>query len=247
MKDATAIEQAVDDGLGEVGVVEDSAPSIERLVGGDDDGLVAEVSVVDDVEEDIGGVGTVGEVAELIDGEDGGTSVGGEGLAELAELAGLGEVINEGDGGSEESIEAVLDGAVGDGDGEVGLATAGFAGEDEGAAVGDEVGGEVGAEHGESEGGLEGEVEVVDGLEEGEVGGAGEALDAGLLTVSDLLGEEEGEEVAEGPLLLLGAGGEVAVDARSVGEVESLAERLDVKLGRFHKILREERIGGYPR
>jgi hypothetical protein len=105
-------------------------------------------------------------------------------------------------GGGEAGLEAVLDGPVGDGDGESGLSGAGGAGEDEAAALGDEFGPEEGAEELEAHGGLEGEVEVLDGAEEGELGLADGALDAGLGPVGDLLGHEEGEVVAVAHLLL---------------------------------------------
>ena len=73
-------------------------------------------------------------------------------------------------GGDEEGVEAVLDGAVGDGDRQVGLAAAGLAAEDQAAALGDEVGREGGAEQLQAQRRLVGEVEVVDGLEEREAG-----------------------------------------------------------------------------
>ena len=40
-----------------------------RLVGGEDHRALAQVAVVDDVEEHVGGVGAVGEVADLVDDE----------------------------------------------------------------------------------------------------------------------------------------------------------------------------------
>ena len=51
------------------------------------------------------------------------------------------------------------------------------------------------AEPGEAHAGLAGEIEVVDGLEEGEVGALHPALDARLGAVGNLLGHEQGQEV----------------------------------------------------
>jgi hypothetical protein len=75
------------------------------------------------------------------------------------------------------------------------------------------------------------EVEVVDGLEEGEAGSPGDLLESRLLAVRDLLREEHAQELLVGPLLLLGAGAEVAPHAASVGEVEPLEQRVDGDLG----------------
>jgi len=229
IEEAAAFEDAVDDGGGEVIVVEDGAPEGGVLVGGEEHGASGEMAVVDDVEEHVSSVGAVGEVADFIDDEDSGVGVAGEGLCEAARAEGGGEVIDELGGGDEEGIEAILDGAVGDGDGEVGFASTGLADEEKGAAVGDEVGGEHGADEGEAERGLEGEVEVVDGLEEGEAGAASESLDTGLLAMSDLLGDEGGKEVAVRPGLGLGLIDEGGVDTASIGEVEAFEEGVEVE------------------
>jgi hypothetical protein len=71
----------------------------------------------------------------------------------------------------------------------------------------------------EPQGALEGEVELVNGLEEGEPGPPGEPLDAGLLPVGHLLGNQDGEEVAVRPAFGLGSLDEGAVDAAGVGQV----------------------------
>ena len=63
--DAAALEDPVEDGFGEVGVVQDAPPELERLVGGEDHGAPAAVALVDDMEENVGGVGSVGEVADF--------------------------------------------------------------------------------------------------------------------------------------------------------------------------------------
>jgi hypothetical protein len=89
-------EGSVDDGLGEVTVVEDIAPLGERrLVGGEDHGLALEGTFVDDVEEDVGGVVAVGEVTDLVDDEHMWLDEAGEGLSKLARSAGDGEDLDE--------------------------------------------------------------------------------------------------------------------------------------------------------
>jgi hypothetical protein len=55
---------AVDDGFGEIVIVEDIAPAFGRLVGGEDHRAASDVAVVDDVVEDVGGVVAVAEVSD---------------------------------------------------------------------------------------------------------------------------------------------------------------------------------------
>jgi hypothetical protein len=62
----------------------------------------------------------------LIDDQDGRMCVGLQRLRELPVPEGSGEIIDEGCGRREEGIKAVLDGAVRDGDRQVGLPAAGF-------------------------------------------------------------------------------------------------------------------------
>src|SRR5205823_4684048 len=77
-------EDAIEDGLGEVLVVEDAAPGLQRLVRGEEHGALPTVAIVDHVEQDVGGVGAVGEVADLVDDEDVGMGVGRQGISESA-------------------------------------------------------------------------------------------------------------------------------------------------------------------
>src|SRR5687767_3608374 len=102
---AATFEDPVEDRLSEVLVVEDTAPRVERLVGGEDHGPLAAVPVVDDVEEHVGRVGAVGEVADLVHDEQGGMRVRKECLGEAAAAAGSGEVVDQLGGGGEEGIE----------------------------------------------------------------------------------------------------------------------------------------------
>jgi hypothetical protein len=233
-EDPAAFEDAVDDGRRQVGVVEHAAPALEGLVGREDHRATAQVAVVDDVEEHVGRVASVGEVADLVDHEHGGMGVGREGLHEASLATGAREIVDERGGGGEERLEAVLDGAVREGDGEVRLAAARLAGEDQATALGDEVGRERGAEQREPQRRLVREVELLDGLEEGEAGAAREPLHPGLLAMGHFLGHEHSEEVAVGPLLLLRLLGERGVDARRVGEVQAAEEAVERDVGGVH-------------
>ncbi len=50
--------------------MEDGAPAFGSLVGGEDHGAPSDVALVDDVEEDVGGVIAVGEITDFVDDED---------------------------------------------------------------------------------------------------------------------------------------------------------------------------------
>jgi hypothetical protein len=62
-EEPTTLEDAVDDGLGKILVMEHAAPGAESLVRGEDHGALAAVSIVDDVEEHVCGVGAIGETS----------------------------------------------------------------------------------------------------------------------------------------------------------------------------------------
>ena len=87
----------------------------------------------------------------------------------------------------------------------MGFPAARFARQDQRAALGDEIGGERGAEHLEAQGRLIGEIEIVDRLQKGKVRPARQPGEPRLLAMGDLLGGQQGEEVAIGPRLPLGA------------------------------------------
>ena len=73
--------------------------------------------------------------------------VGFEGLVDGTESGGVGEFADEHIGLGETGLEAVLDGAVGDGDGEVRLPGPGRPREDDVPAFAEELGSEVASEH----------------------------------------------------------------------------------------------------
>ena len=142
------LQHAVEDGLGEIGVVEDPAPGAQRLVSREDHGALMQVALVDDVEEDVSRIRPIAEIADLVDHEDVGMGVGREDVAEPALARGRGELVNEGGRRGEPRLEAILDSAVGDGDGEMGLAGAARPAGDETAALSHELGAEDAAAQG---------------------------------------------------------------------------------------------------
>ncbi len=103
--------------------MQDTAPLAEGLVGREDHRAPTQVTAVDDVVEHVGSVGAVGEVVHLVDHEHVRVGVGEQGLVQAPLLARGVEGFDQLGGRGEERFEAVLDGAVGDRDREMGLAT----------------------------------------------------------------------------------------------------------------------------
>lgn len=67
LQQATSLEHAVDDGGGEVIVVQDLAPAVGVLVRGEDHRAQCLMALRDDVIEDVRGIVAVGQVADLVD------------------------------------------------------------------------------------------------------------------------------------------------------------------------------------
>ena len=82
LEDSPAVQDAVNDRVGEVIVVQHRTPTSRVLVGGEDHRASLDVTLVDDVEEDVRGVVPVGQVADLVDDEDVRTHVHRERLAQ---------------------------------------------------------------------------------------------------------------------------------------------------------------------
>jgi hypothetical protein len=121
------------------------------------------------MEEHVGSVWSVGQIADFVDHQHVRVRVGCQRLLEMSPLAGVGEILDQFRRGGEQRLEAVLDGAVPDSHRQMGLPSTGLPVPDQRPPLGDEVQFEIGAHHGFPECGLQSEVELVDGLEEGEV------------------------------------------------------------------------------
>jgi hypothetical protein len=230
------LEDAVDDRGREVVVVQDVAPGVRLLVRREDHRSPSQMAFVHDVEEHVRGVESVREVAHLVDQQDAGSRVRGERFAHPTLAARPRQIVDERRERDEEGVGAVLDRPIADRDCEVRLPAPGLSGQDEAASFRDEVRSEKRAQELETKRRLMREVEVVDRLQEGEVSLPREPLETSFLTMSDLLREKHREEVAEGPLFLLGSSDEIAPDPPRVGEVEALQNPLDVDLGEVHLV-----------
>jgi len=226
-QESPALEDSIHDGLGEIVVMKDGTPALRMLVRGEDHRALLDVTLVDNVEQDVGRVIAVGQVADLIDEEHVRLEVVGKRLAQPPLLGRRREVLDELGAVHEQRLEAVLERAIGDGDAEMGLAATRLALKDHRVPLGHEVGRQQGADRGEPQGRLVGEVELLDRTQEWELCRAGAAHEAGAPTVCDLLGEEREEELLVGPLLALGALREVAPHAPRVREMKPLEKGVE--------------------
>jgi hypothetical protein len=77
--------------------------------------------------------------------------------------------------------------------------------------------------------GLQGEVEIIDGLEEGEVGIADGSLDTSLLSMSDLLADQHGKEITTGPGLGLGSLNQRLPASSGIRKVQALEHQREVQ------------------
>ena len=179
--DQTAsFQDTIEDSGRHIVVVEYLAPLPQGFIGGKDHGSLSQVPVIDHMEQDVGGIGSIGQVAELVDHQYMRVGVGYKRLLETSFLAGIGEILDEFGCGCEQSFEAILDRSIPDGNRQMGLTEACLAEKDQRPALEDEVRSQVGAEKRQTESRLPCEVELVDGLEEGEVRTPNATLETGL-------------------------------------------------------------------
>src|SRR5213080_4824387 len=101
----------------------------------------------------------------LVDDQHVGVRVGGERLLQPSLLAGVGEIFDQFRRRGKKRLEAVLDGTIADGHGQMRLPA-----EDEGASLADQLGSQIRAEQRQAQRGLEREIELLHGLEERKVG-----------------------------------------------------------------------------
>lgn len=232
----TPREDTIDDRVGEVGIVEYILPKFKVLVGGDDHRSLFEVSLVDDLEEDVGGVSRVAEVPEFVDDEHVGLDVVCERLSQATAFRCVGEVVDDVARFIEERRAAVLNGLVGNGDREMCFSEAGLSGEDECPPFADEFGSEEGSEKRHLDGRLKREVEVLDRREEGKVRNSDGAFDSRLRAMGDLLGNEGGEIIAVPHSVFLRSRDEFGVEPSHGGKMESSEHAVEIELRSFHQI-----------
>ena len=230
-----ALEDAVDNGEGEVFVVQHAPPGIERFVRREDHRALVPMAIVDDVKEHVGSVRAVGKIPDFVDDQDGRMRVRRQPLRESAAAKGIRQIVDQFRRGDKPRIKAVLNGAIGNGDCQMGFAPARFARQDQRPTLGDKVGRQGGAEQRQSDDALIGEIEVVDRLEKRKVGPARQTPEARLLAMGDLFGQEQREKIATGPVLAFGAAHEVSPHPSRIGQMQPFETAIQIEVGDLHE------------
>jgi hypothetical protein len=138
-EDSAALEDAVDDRLCQILIMQHTTPHRERLVRGEDHGALFPMAIVDDVEEHVRGVRAVGEIAHFVHDQNVGMNIRRQGVGEPPAAKGSREIINEFGGGDKPRVEAILNGPIPDRDGQMRFAAARLPDEDQTATVGHEI------------------------------------------------------------------------------------------------------------
>ena len=231
------VEEAVEDGGGDGGVVvEDGGPVLEGFVGGEDDGALF-VALGDDLEEEVGAVFVQGDVAEFVENEQ----IWAEVSLDLGfeAVVGLGseQIIDDFDGGGEENTVAVEAGLVAQCGGQMGLSEPAAAEEDDVAFVGDEAEAEEVLDEGPVEALGPAPVEAFEGFEHGEAGFGDAALGGSVTALADLAFEEALKEGGGAELVADGLGDEGLEVVADPGEAEFVEMTEDeVGVGCFHGV-----------
>src|ERR1700759_4204796 len=137
LDDVTVMGQPVEQRGRHFGIAEHARPFAERKIGGDDDGG-ALVEPADEVEQELAARLGEGKIAQLVENDE---VHAGQMLGEpaLSSVAGLGlEPVDEIDDVVEAAAGSIADTASRDGDGQMGLAGAGAADQNDIALLGDE-------------------------------------------------------------------------------------------------------------
>jgi hypothetical protein len=206
--------------MGQVVVVQHAAPRIEGFVGREHHRPPFPMAVIDHMEEHVGRIRPVGEIADFVDDQHARMDIRSQGLREAAAPKGCGEFVNQFGGGHKAGVEAILDRAIGDRHGEVRLAAPGFAAEDDAPALGDKVRCERGAQERETDRGLVEEIEIINRLQKRKACPPHEAVQPCLLAMRHFLRDQQRQEIAITPVLLLGPPRQVAPDPSRIGEVQ---------------------------
>ena len=136
----SALEDAIDNGVGQVVVMQHVSPSRERFVRGEEHGLLPAMPVVDDVKEHVGGIRAVGQISHFVDHQHVGLCVRGEGVREPTGAKRGGERVDEFRRRHKAGGEAVLDRAIRHRDGQMRFPPSGFPEQDQRPAFGHEIG-----------------------------------------------------------------------------------------------------------
>ena len=187
--DVAAVKQPVQERGGHDLVVEDLAPALEALVRGEHRRVVL-VAPVDQLEEEDGAAAGDREIADLVHDQECGIGQGLEALVQASGCLSLLEGVDQIGQGAVVDFSAALGGGDGQADGQVGLADAGRAEEDDVLLALNEAELVQRVDLLALDVGLEAEVEVRERLDRREPAGAHRGLQASAVAKRDLGGQE---------------------------------------------------------
>ena len=197
LDDVDTVGQPVEQRAGEAFVAEDLGPILEGLVGGDDK-APAFVGAADDFEEEFSAGLREGVIAELIEHKQVAFVEPGHQALEQAFFPGLEQLGDEGRDREEAYALTLHTSGVSEGSGDVGLARAGIAEQQDVLVTVEVLAAHEFEDQGLVEAGLSGEVEGVQGLEDGERGRLDAALGGALFPVQEFALAQVKEELAVG-------------------------------------------------
>ena len=232
------VEQPVEDGGSQGGVVvEDFGPfSIDAI--GRDYGCAALVPLADDLEQQVGAGFVDGEVSELVEQQHAWFDVAVEALLEPVGGLGGGQRVDDVDGAGEEHRVAFLAGAQAERDGQVRFPKADSTDEDDVAGLFDELQPEQVHHLLAVDLFRPGPVEGIKGFLDGEAGEADAPGDGAVATLGGLAFDQPGEQRQVVPLLVGGGGDERVIVFADEGELQGVEvgmEGIEVDFGRsFH-------------
>jgi hypothetical protein len=228
------MQESVEDGGGEDGVVvEDLGPGFVGLVGGEDDGT-AFVALADDLEEEVGAGFVDREISQFVDDEQRRAEELLEFLGQAVGDLGRGESVDDLDGGDEAHGVSGGTGGVAQGGGDMGFAESDAAEKDHVGLGFDEAQAEEVLDLGAVDFPGPAPLELFEGFEGGKARGLETALERGLVAPNALGVNETGEVVEVGPGVASGLGGEGGVLLGDGLEVEGLELLFEALLVRFH-------------
>src|SRR5215469_1423795 len=139
-------------------------------------------------------------------------SVSQQRILQLSSFAGIGKILDEFRSGDAEGLEAILNGTIANGNGQVRFPSAFLPIKNQRASFGDKIRPQVGTEQRLAQGLLQTEVKLINGLQKRKVRFAGKALQAGLLAMRHLFRQQNRQEVAIAPVFALGSIRQLLVD-----------------------------------
>ena len=229
LEDGRVMDEAVDRGERHGGIGEDLAPLAERLVGGDEHGA-AFVAGADELEQDAGLGLILGDVGEIVEDQEVEAVEPVDGGLEVEFAPRDLELLDEIGGAGEQDAPSVLDQGEADGCGEMALAAAGWAEQEQIGALANQLSPAVSAMTCALESiGTASKSKRVEGLS-GRQASLGEmAFDASPAAFGEFVFGDGGEEAGGGPSFLVGLFGKLRPHQLDGGQAQLVEQEADAR------------------